>query len=330
MKLFHTLKHDFVPHKGNNHKPHFLRSEAMFTTLLLMMVVELLFLGQILFVFNKTGLLANILPGVLTLLTNEDRAQNNAGALTENLLLTQAAQIKANDMAARGYFSHVNPDGQQPWYYFDMVGYKYKYAGENLAVNFFESEDVARAWMNSPTHRANIVNQNFTEIGIGVANGVYQGRNTVFVAQLFGTPLSIPKVAIASTPQNVTATPTPVPKPEPENVLGEATVTTATTKQVVKQEAKETIKTAVVTEVEKAVASPRKSAAYVYGGVAVLTLFSLMLIMFVRSELRHPFVMMRGLVMVSVVVALFLVNVKYFNDSVIVPIDSTFASTVAE
>ncbi|MBI3638379.1 CAP domain-containing protein, partial [Candidatus Wolfebacteria bacterium] len=63
------------------------------------------------------------------------------------------------------------------------------YAGENLAVNFFDSEDAVNAWMKSITHRENILNTNFKEIGIGVAKGNYNGKESIFVVQLFGSPI---------------------------------------------------------------------------------------------------------------------------------------------
>src|SRR3989338_5878655 len=98
-------------------------------------------------------------------------------------------------MATRGYFAHTSPDGLTPWHWLDVVGNNYSMAGEHLAVNFFESDDVDQAWMNSPTHRANIVKEGYKEIGIGIASGVYQGRNTTFVAQFFGTPIAVVQAA---------------------------------------------------------------------------------------------------------------------------------------
>lgn len=155
---------------------------------LIIIISELCFILQISFGFDRSKMLAEVLPAVISLLTNKERAENNASPLTESPLLQKAAQLKADDMAKRGYFSHINPDGKLPWYYFDQVGYDYLYAGENLAVNFFDSKDVAEAWMNSPTHRANVIKKDFTQIGIGVASGMYEGKNTIFVAEFFGTP----------------------------------------------------------------------------------------------------------------------------------------------
>ncbi|MEK7085072.1 MAG: CAP domain-containing protein, partial [Patescibacteria group bacterium] len=83
---------------------------------------------------------------------------------------------------------HFGPDGKSPWAWMHEAGYIFDYAGENLAVNFVDSKDVVAAWMHSSSHRDNVLSREFTEIGIGIAEGVYQGRKTVFVVEMFGRP----------------------------------------------------------------------------------------------------------------------------------------------
>jgi hypothetical protein len=120
-----------------------------------------------------------------------------------NPQLVAAAQAKANDMAAKGYFAHVSPDGRTSWSWFKDAGYAFSYAGENLAVDFTDSGNVNQAWLNSPTHRANIMNGHFTEIGIATAVGEYEGHTTTFVVQMFGTPAKTPQTVVEATlPQN--------------------------------------------------------------------------------------------------------------------------------
>ncbi len=131
-----------------------------------------------------------IYASVLATLANDGRQVEQTPELTISDLLTEAAQMKANDMVAKNYFAHNSPEGLTSWYWFDLVGYDYQYAGENLAVNFTESADVNQAWMNSPLHRANILNKKFTEIGIGTATGTYDGRPAIYVVQMFGTPIT--------------------------------------------------------------------------------------------------------------------------------------------
>src|ERR1700690_2719282 len=121
-------------------------------------------------------------------LTNADRQANQLPPLAINASLQTVAQMKADDMAGKGYFAHVSPDGHSPWYWFQKVGYDYTFAGENLAVDFTDSIDVEKAWMNSTMHRGNILNSHFTEIGIATASGIYQGRVTTFVVEEFASP----------------------------------------------------------------------------------------------------------------------------------------------
>lgn len=141
---------------------------------------------QALLWMQSDWLVSTILPAVIVDLTNEERFSKTP--LARNALLDEAARLKAEHMATKGYFAHYSPDGISPWYWFDTAGYSFVHAGENLAVLFTDSEDVVDAWMASPGHRANILNEDYTQIGVGTAEGTYKGRTTVFVVQLFGTP----------------------------------------------------------------------------------------------------------------------------------------------
>jgi hypothetical protein len=166
-----------------------------------------------------TPYVAAVIASVLVNLANQDREALALPTLEADPLLTAAAQAKADDMAEKGYFSHTTPEGYDSWHWFEEVGYKYQYAGENLAVNFVDSSDVQKAWMNSPTHRDNIVNPKYTEIGIATAVGVYEGRQAVFAVQMFGRPQeSAPVIAVAEAAALPLAEP---PAPASSDVLGE-------------------------------------------------------------------------------------------------------------
>lgn len=177
--------------------------------------------------FMATNQFASVIDSVLVDLTNTDRAAYNLGTLTVNDKLTAAAQAKANDMAAKSYFAHTSPEGVDSWFWFKQAGYDFQHAGENLAVDFSDSADVERAWMNSPTHRDNILNGKYAEVGIATAVGTYQGRPTVFVVTMFGTPRSgtaaapaAQKPAFSTVPKN----PVEIATAEnPVTVLGEQT-----------------------------------------------------------------------------------------------------------
>ena len=186
--LLHHLHDYFFPHPRNNHRPNLFSLASVAALFLAVIVFEAGYLVQTKIIFLTTDFLASVLPGALVALANEDRAVSGIPEVTEDALLNQAAQAAAEDMAANGYFAHVSPDGKSPWYWLDQVGYRYSYAGENLAVNFTDSSNVETAWMNSPTHRANIEKPQYTKIGIGVANGMYEGAETTFVVQFFAAP----------------------------------------------------------------------------------------------------------------------------------------------
>lgn len=124
--------------------------------------------------------------------TNGARSQNGAlPALTENELLNRDAKLKLDDMFAKQYFEHDSPTGVGPADLAKTVGYAYVIVGENLALGDFGSDEgVVTAWMNSPGHRANILNAHYQEIGVAVGMGMYDGHETWIAVQSFGMPLS--------------------------------------------------------------------------------------------------------------------------------------------
>ncbi len=175
-------------------KPFFLKTRGVLLLFLGVVFIEFLFLANFAGKISLENFLASIAPEKLVELTNIRREERELKTLVISPLLMEAAQLKANDMAEKGYFAHTCPDGVTPWHWFDKVGYGYRYAGENLAVNFTEAHQVDKAWMESPTHKKNIVNERFQEIGIATATGEYKGREAIFVVQLFGTKPQIEQV----------------------------------------------------------------------------------------------------------------------------------------
>lgn len=182
------FKEYFTPHKENDYKLHFSASSSILLLSAAMVVLFSLAVLQYTSISSGNNYLASVISSTLVDITNENRIAYGKGTLVMNPVLMGAAQAKANDMAEKSYFAHISPEGVTPWHWFDKVGYKFSYAGENLAVNFSDSIDVGEAWMNSPGHRANILNDHFTEIGIATSRGIYEGRPTIFVVQLFGRP----------------------------------------------------------------------------------------------------------------------------------------------
>ncbi len=162
-------------------------TSAFKKTLVLILCIEAIFFIAPRFLNFEPGA---VIVRVLGDLTNQERTSENLQALKVNLTLTKSAELKVKDMVDYGYFAHTSPEGRTPWYFLDEAGYKYQYAGENLAINFTNTEDVTAAWMKSPTHRANIEKSEYTEMGSAVATGTYLGREAVFVVQEYASPRS--------------------------------------------------------------------------------------------------------------------------------------------
>jgi RNA polymerase sigma factor (sigma-70 family) len=104
-------------------------------------------------------------------LVNKERASAGCDPVTEDAQLEKAAQAHSDDMAARNFFDHVNPDGADPGQRITAAGYKWSTYGENIAKGQQTPEAVMDSWMNSPGHRANILNCSFKDIGVGIHNG---------------------------------------------------------------------------------------------------------------------------------------------------------------
>lgn len=118
---------------------------------------------------------------------NKQRQKENLKPLITNTKLTQAANKKAENLAQNQYFSHINPVTKKTWSDFiNESNYNYLIAGENLANGFYDTNNMVTAWMNSPSHRQNILNENVEETGIGISFGKLQSTPTIFVVQMFG------------------------------------------------------------------------------------------------------------------------------------------------
>jgi len=123
--------------------------------------------------------------------TNKQRAEHGLSALFENTALGKSALVKAQDMFNKQYFAHESPTGKNVNDLAEVQGYQFIVIGENLALgNFKDDQTVVQAWMDSPGHRANILNKRYDEIGVGVIQGIYKGQQTWMAVQHFGTPSS--------------------------------------------------------------------------------------------------------------------------------------------
>lgn len=177
----------FIPHKDTHKKAHLISWEALLIYVFFFMALQV---GFSIVGYTKPGILGisgNIDQKKLIELTNIEREKKGLPVVKENEALDRAAELKAQNMFAENYWAHFAPSGKSPWDFILGAGYKFTFAGENLAKNFYSSDDVVKAWVESPTHRDNLLNPNYRDIGIAVVEGTLNGQKTILVVQEFGT-----------------------------------------------------------------------------------------------------------------------------------------------
>lgn len=200
--LKRILHHLFIPHSKNNYRAKALHLD--FLTFYFILILSFTFIAkQYSARSNILGYATDITVEKLYKLTNDIRQNNKLSPLKYSDKLAKAAQEKANDMFTKNYWAHYSPDGLTPWNFILEADYQYEYAGENLAKNFMFSQGVVEAWMNSPTHRENILRKEYTDVGFAIVNGLLNGEETTLVVQMFATPL-LPSLADKTTDKNDT------------------------------------------------------------------------------------------------------------------------------
>lgn len=195
--LLLKLRLAFIPGEENNFRPRFLEGRFLAYYLILLLFLKLLILPFSVY-FPKTLLFADITKTALVDYANQIRGSLGLLSLKESSDLNRAAYLKAKDILEKDYFDHWSPEGVSPWRWFDEAGYDYKFAGENLAIGFLDSDEVHQAWLDSPTHKQNILSKNYQEIGIAVLAGEFDGRETNVVVQLFGSQPAKPAGRLVS------------------------------------------------------------------------------------------------------------------------------------
>lgn len=215
----------FIPHEANNHWPLALRHKPLAYVSGFIVLTKILAIAA--FVLTPTTAhLSTITDARMVQLTNEARQKNGLPPLTVNEKLTQAALLKGQDMLQHQYFAHISPSGVTPWFWMQKTQYQYEVAGENLAIDFTDADKVVQAWLNSPSHRANLLNPAYKETGLAVISGKFQGGTSIIVVHMFGTqqvvapaPAQEPQVkgtntAPAAAKPAVAVQPAPATKPQ--------------------------------------------------------------------------------------------------------------------
>ena len=265
------IKNHFVPSRDNAYRPHILRRRSLLFLLALALVAEGVLVANLIARQSGYDFLAAVIQSEIISLTNSERAQNNVKTLSENKKLNAAAQAKANDMVMRGYFAHQGPDGKEPWAWIQAAGYDYRYAGENLAVRFVDSKDVVSGWMASPTHRANMVKPVYTDIGVGIAQGMYKGQPATFVVQYFASPAATAAAAATYAPAA-------------------------------------SFSDSLARSLGKLASEPRATTAWILGGIIALLALALALSFFLHMQIQAHDLLVPGTVVAVVAAALLIIN----------------------
>lgn len=176
-----------LPHTSNNHRAKILHPAFISLFAVFILAIQLALPSVSKLSPAVLGYAYNIPVERVVELTNKEREGAGLPVLEFNQTLSDSAKKKALDMFEKDYWAHNAPDGTQPWKFFSDAGYEYRYAGENLARDFSNAEDALKAWMESPTHKENLLSKRYREIGIAVVDGELKGVETTLIVQHFGT-----------------------------------------------------------------------------------------------------------------------------------------------
>ena len=186
-QCLHGVRVCVIPRPENGFKPLALHRRPLAVVAGILLITKALALATIALT-PLPAELSTITSARIVQLTNQERARTGLNELTVNDLLTEAARKKAQDMLDKDYFAHVSPSGVTPWFWMSKVSYSYQVAGENLAIDFVEAENVVAAWMVSPTHRDNILHPDYIETGVAALTGEFEGGTSTVVVHMFGLP----------------------------------------------------------------------------------------------------------------------------------------------
>lgn len=188
--MLKILAHFFTPKFSNNHRPRLLQplGLSLLASIILLVASSL----ELIKAFSPDGLVlgyaSNITSSQVFESTNQQRLKQGLLPLKLNKFLVAAAEAKAKHMFSVDYWDHIAPDGTTPWVFIKSEGYRYTVAGENLARDFDTVKPMVEAWMASPSHKANIIHEQYQDTGIAVVNGKLNGVETTLIVQMFGVP----------------------------------------------------------------------------------------------------------------------------------------------
>ena len=306
--LILRLKLIFVPCEANNFRPKFLTSRVLIWCLLALFILKLITVPFLIY-FPKSIFFSTIIKTTLIDLLNQERQSAGLQSLKENAKLNQAALLKAQDILEKDYFSHQSPEGMTSWHWFKIAGYNYKIAGENLAIGFLDSQEVNQAWLDSSSHRANLLNPNYQDVGIAIMKGDFEENETTIVVQLFGTSQQIvsgPKVETKEAVKKEEVSPEKVEKKETEKETLSAEFVPMK-KQVVPA-LKEAQEKTTFSFLSFLASDYYKVLQVVIYGFLGLIILALLINIFVRLDIQHIDLILKALGFIAVLVLFILVD----------------------
>jgi hypothetical protein len=181
------FKRYFIPCESNHYAPRLLRARNLTIMMVFLVVIKALVIGYFFFVQPGGGSSATLESSKVINLINNERKVKGEGILDPNTELDRAARAKAADMVSKNYFAHYSPDGKRPWDFINHSNYTYSFVGENLAMDFSTLETAHKALMASESHRENILNPRFKDIGIAFVSSTIDGKKTNILVEFFAT-----------------------------------------------------------------------------------------------------------------------------------------------
>lgn len=316
------LKHYFIPHEENDHKPISLRSKKLLSYAIVLVLIKLAVTGFLFFYYPSPAELANIVTSKIIELANAERAKNGIPLLQVDPALNKFAVNKAQDMIDRAYFSHETPEGKKPWQWIDREEYDYVYAGENLAMDFTSAELIHQAFMKSPTHRKNILNPKYKNMGVAVVSGQMNGRETDILVQFFATRRS--QLASLAAVQESTgkverSKVIKTPTPSTEKVLGQEKEIVPKKEDEDFSEFKSSISPGIIvvtTETSSHLSLVDKVIEYsniIFIAFLVFISMILFLNVVIKIKVQHPKLILQSLAVIALVVALILVKFHFIE-----------------
>lgn len=201
-----VFKDFFIPSNSNSYKPKILRPKSLLITILVLIAIKACVLGYLFWLYPNQAQMSEQIVNQVLELTNQSRIANNLVPYQLNYDLSVAALAKANDMIENGYFAHHSPDGRKPWDWINRDNYRYLLVGENLAMNFSAANSAHQALMDSESHRKNILNDKYSDIGLAVVTGEINGQTTNILVELF----AVEQEPILATTEESPSIPMPV------------------------------------------------------------------------------------------------------------------------